>query len=542
MDFEFNRRQCTPGTGDADCTSNGLTPIRTAGDLLIQYDLANGGTHPELFLSRWITTGAGSLCEANNATPCWGARVNLTSSGDATGSINTSAIPADESDGLGGHSARTFGEAQLDLSAIFNPDVCESFGSAYLKSRSSDSFTAALKDFVPPAAVNIANCGGLSVKKYIDVNENGVADDAAGSATDLAGWSISVSKNGGGFSCTGTTDSSGNLGGGCTGLSTLLAGTYTVTENANAGKTLGTNSAPFFNTDPGADGTDGASQVPALAATPPVSEQVTIGVGDSKSVDFGNSCFATASFSVTGVPTGTTGLFVRYAVNGGATQDVNLTGTTATRTASVGGLRRGDDITWEVRSTQVNGTILGTPFELAGYPVCAGSGTAAFQTATVTGFKYKDLDADGTRDANEVGIGGFEFTLNGQQATSAASGIITFSGVAPGTYTMDEVGPPAGWQQTQPPGNGTVSVTVPLGATSVQADPFGNTPLSRIDVQFTSKAKLPGTNTDATHATTITCESGGQSVVTSGSGNSRTADDLLLTKSPVTCVITYEDP
>ena len=37
------------------------------------------------------------------------------------------------------------------MSEIFPPSSgCLTFGSAYLKSRSSDSFTAALKDFVPP--------------------------------------------------------------------------------------------------------------------------------------------------------------------------------------------------------------------------------------------------------------------------------------------------------------------------------------------------------------------------------------------------------
>ena len=47
MDFEFNK-SLTP-------SANGVTPVRTAGDLLIQYDLAQGGTNPQLFLSRWVT-------------------------------------------------------------------------------------------------------------------------------------------------------------------------------------------------------------------------------------------------------------------------------------------------------------------------------------------------------------------------------------------------------------------------------------------------------------------------------------------------------
>ena len=49
-------------------------------------------------------------------------------------------------------SPKTFGEAAVNLtdSSIFPAGRCTSFGSGYLKSRSSDSFTAAIKDFVAP--------------------------------------------------------------------------------------------------------------------------------------------------------------------------------------------------------------------------------------------------------------------------------------------------------------------------------------------------------------------------------------------------------
>ena len=150
MDFEFNKRQCTPGAtpADPDCSANGITPIRSADDLLITYDLSKGGTVPNLSIREW--TGS-----------AWGTSLDLSASLKAAGSINTSSIAAADADGLGAHSPRTFGEAQIALSAIFGTD-CTSFGSAYLKSRASDSFTAALKDFVPPAAVDIRNCGKLN--------------------------------------------------------------------------------------------------------------------------------------------------------------------------------------------------------------------------------------------------------------------------------------------------------------------------------------------------------------------------------------------
>jgi hypothetical protein len=165
MDFEFNQ--------SSTLSANGVTPVRTAGDLLIQYDLAQGGTNPVLFLSRWVTSGASSQCQASNAVPCWGTKTNLTAAGNATGSINTSAIPAAESDGLGDVSARTFGEAQLDFDALTGGAArCQSFGSAYLKSRASDSFTAALKDFIAPAQLNINNCASVIIRKQTDPDED----------------------------------------------------------------------------------------------------------------------------------------------------------------------------------------------------------------------------------------------------------------------------------------------------------------------------------------------------------------------------------
>jgi hypothetical protein len=186
MDFEFSQSETLSG--------NGITPVRTAGDLLIQYDLAQGGTHPELFLSRWITGSEGETnadCEATTKLPCWSDRVNLTTAGDATGSINTSAIPSAEADGLGDVSARTFGEATVDFSSIVGNDECVGFGSAYLKSRSSDSFTAALKDFIAPEGVNISNCGSIKVIKTDDAtppaNLDGATFDLVVDAAPIGG-------------------------------------------------------------------------------------------------------------------------------------------------------------------------------------------------------------------------------------------------------------------------------------------------------------------------------------------------------------------
>ena len=217
MDFEFNQSETISG--------NGVTPVRTAGDALIQYDLAQGGTNPQLFLSRWVTTGASSQCQASNSVPCWGTRVNLTASGDATGSINTSAIPAADSDGLGNVSARTFGEASVDFDALSGGDECSGFGSAYLKSRSSDSFTAALKDFIAPTPTNFDNCGAIEITK--------TRKHAADGAGDHPHAGVTFTITGGDLPAGGTTVVTDSAGKAC--LDALAIGDYVVTETVPSG-------------------------------------------------------------------------------------------------------------------------------------------------------------------------------------------------------------------------------------------------------------------------------------------------------------------
>jgi hypothetical protein len=95
----------------------------------------------------------------------WGSPTVLTgTSAQARGTVNATQITAANS--LASLNPpldpRTFGEASISFGALFGTNTCGSFGSAYLKSRSSDSFTAALKDFVPPEAVSISNCAALT--------------------------------------------------------------------------------------------------------------------------------------------------------------------------------------------------------------------------------------------------------------------------------------------------------------------------------------------------------------------------------------------
>jgi hypothetical protein len=143
MNFEFNATT-TP-------SANGVTPVRTEGDVLITFDFSgNDPTDVDLGLARWAV----GPCVANGGKlpNCWGDFIDLDLAGYADGSVSA--------DGR-------FGEAAINLTdaGVFAPNECTALGSAYLTSRSSDAFTAALKDFVPPAEISISTCGAFKIIK-----------------------------------------------------------------------------------------------------------------------------------------------------------------------------------------------------------------------------------------------------------------------------------------------------------------------------------------------------------------------------------------
>jgi hypothetical protein len=176
MDFELNQKFCDPNATPTNCAGNGITPLRTIGDRLITYDLSNGGTVPTISIRTW--TGL-----------VWGPAdvISGGSNPDAIGSVNTTTIPENQAGGaqpagIGQQDPFTFGEAAIKFSALFpGGGQCSSFGSAYLKSRSSDSFQAELKDFIPPESVTVTNC--TAVNTTLSANPITVGGSVHDSAT-----------------------------------------------------------------------------------------------------------------------------------------------------------------------------------------------------------------------------------------------------------------------------------------------------------------------------------------------------------------------
>jgi hypothetical protein len=203
MDFEFNKLQCTPSNPltpptDADCSSNGVTPTRSVGDKLLLYDLDSGGTAVNIHVRTWDGTQ-------------WSAEQSL-SSATALGSIDYTAIPSGESSGLGSLDSLTFGEAIIDFNALLGGATCGDFGSVYLKSRSSTSFSAEIKDFVRPIGVNLSNCTELTTTAAGAQIGNAITDTAflSGATSPTGAVTFNVYTN---SSCTSLATNGGNIAG-----------------------------------------------------------------------------------------------------------------------------------------------------------------------------------------------------------------------------------------------------------------------------------------------------------------------------------------
>jgi hypothetical protein len=197
MDFEINQKT------QPNLTSIGAKTLnRTAGDLLVTFDFTNGGGKPTIGLLRWLTAAAGntaSQCFSSNTLPCWGNQVTLDGT-DSIGAVNNidpvsdPLFPVQPNAQLSVPKLQ-FGETAIDLTKanVFPSGTCEAFGSAFVKSRSSASFTAEAKDFIAPIPVNISNCGTITIHK---VTENGDSSFGYTTTGGLTPSTFSLSNGG----------------------------------------------------------------------------------------------------------------------------------------------------------------------------------------------------------------------------------------------------------------------------------------------------------------------------------------------------------
>jgi hypothetical protein len=397
FDFELN------AAAQPDLTTPGPKTLnRTVNDVLINYAFQGGSNTPTLTKFVWNGTDWGTgqpisaTCEegATNSTPV---------------SENLGGLPAVS------RPAQQFGEAAINLTCagIVQPNACESFGSVYVKSRSSTSFTSEIKDFIAPIAFKASNCGRLTIIKH--TNPGGLNQD------------FSYTTTGGLTPPTFTLNDSGTntqvFGPGFT----LQPGTYTVTEGADP---LG-----FAFASLSCQGAGGSSSGRVATAVIVGGSDITCTYINNQqlgaikvtkgSTQTGNPPLAGAQFSVTGP--------------GGFSQTLT---TGADGTACVGGLVFGSYTVTETKAPDGYNLDDGS-----GHPVtvnvntnCSGSP----QTLSFTDTPLTDLSVEAKSEA----VGGTKSTIVCKDAANNTVGTggnlaedskLSATSLKPGTYTCTVV-------------------------------------------------------------------------------------------------------
>ncbi|MGD8340547.1 MAG: hypothetical protein PVH89_07165, partial [Gammaproteobacteria bacterium] len=132
-------------------SANGVTPIRTDGDVLFSFDFESSGNIVMLSKREW-----------NGDTESWSEPERLDLVGSGYAAINNpgwfGTISNAEPDiALQPMPNNSFGEAVINMTQAFGTN-CRVFVSTYVKGRSSTPFTAVLKDFIAPVDVVIDTC------------------------------------------------------------------------------------------------------------------------------------------------------------------------------------------------------------------------------------------------------------------------------------------------------------------------------------------------------------------------------------------------
>jgi uncharacterized repeat protein (TIGR01451 family) len=173
FDFELNQLDTK--------TSNGVTPVRTTGDVLFSFDFESSGNVVTLKLREW-----------DGDAERWGQPRTLNIEGTGFAAINDPELfdtqPGGELNPFTGQLMpdQSFGEAVINLTQTFGGSDCRQFVSAFVKGRSSTPFTAALKDFIMPVPVFIDTCRTIDVLNEATVDAtNPGQDPISDSATVL---------------------------------------------------------------------------------------------------------------------------------------------------------------------------------------------------------------------------------------------------------------------------------------------------------------------------------------------------------------------
>jgi uncharacterized repeat protein (TIGR01451 family) len=170
FDFELNQLESR--------TSNGVTPVRSTGDVLFSFDFESSGNVVTLSLREW-----------DGDAERWGQPRTLNIEGTGFAAINDpelfGTMPGGEINPFTGlpMADQSFGEAVINLTQTFDGSECRKFVSAFVKGRSSTPFTAALKDFIEPFPAEVDTCRTIEVRNEATADATNPGQDPV---TDFA--------------------------------------------------------------------------------------------------------------------------------------------------------------------------------------------------------------------------------------------------------------------------------------------------------------------------------------------------------------------
>ncbi|GAB3269764.1 hypothetical protein GCM10027449_04170 [Sinomonas notoginsengisoli] len=479
MDFELNQSKLVDANG---------IPVRTNGDILMDFHLANGGTSPTIIWYPWNATSG--TCQSAAAPPCWGIGTQIANSSgqidNFQASVNTKTGQASDpfvgtvlTTAPGVLDPFTFGETAVNLegAGIIKADSCVTLNNAYVKSRSSDSFTSEVKDFILPINLGFQKCGSITIAKK-SIGDVGTFNyTTASTATTIPG-SFSLTT-------TATTNpaSVAITPVGSTDTKALRAGTYTFTEETTSGFDPTGLKCNALKTD-GSPGTSTAQLTGNTAAA------VTLVAGENVTCTFENTAHGAikvekttvggvGTFNYTDILNGTAGTPFSITTTAAGTPTSNSNSTFASIQPGTYSFTEGSTTGFDLTGLScTNGTTTKTfTTSTANVSVAPGDNWTCTFTNTHRGTITVHKEDDATPPA---ALAGAIFTLldstgNALPASTAdsltcttdASGNCSFTNVLPGTYTVRETTTPTGYT-TAPDQTGVVvgaGATVPLSFT-----------------------------------------------------------------------------
>ena len=178
IDFELLQKPITKTFATATSggfSSGGLDGGRTVGDLLLTVQLSNGGAAAQFFVYRWQASASSPLGFDYIAEPATAGNVFIAANTGGAVAVPYSAF------GTNSYPLNTFAEAAVNLNALlanfgFNP--CIGIKTLFIKTKTSTSPSAQLKDFIEPIQLEFGSAPSSTITAA-DVCANSTGNTAS---------------------------------------------------------------------------------------------------------------------------------------------------------------------------------------------------------------------------------------------------------------------------------------------------------------------------------------------------------------------------